>query len=87
MSAVLEPDENKEPDNNYLLNSYKNSIQLPLEKLFTHTTFCQQIQNISLDDAKQLLVDLHKLLLSQQVVVSNIAKQDLTMWMNNYDKQ
>ena len=49
---------------------------LPVEKQFTHTIFCQQIQNISLDQAKQLLTELHALYLGQQAVMVKIAKQD-----------
>ena len=49
---------------------------LPVEKQFTHTIFCQQIQHISLDQAKQLLTELHMLYLGQQAVMVKIAKQD-----------
>jgi len=48
---------------------------LPVEKQFTHMMFCQQIANIDLDSAKQLLTELHMLYLGQQVVMANIAKQ------------
>jgi hypothetical protein len=48
--------------------------QLPVEKLFTHTVFCQQIENISLEQAKELLTELHLLYLGQQAVMSKIAK-------------
>ena len=51
-------------------------LELPVEKQFTHIMFCNQIQNISLDEAKQLLVDLHLLYLSQIVVFTKIAKQE-----------
>lgn len=50
--------------------------ELPVEKQFTHMMFCQQIQNIDLDSAKQLLTELHKLYLGQQVVMAKIAKQE-----------
>ncbi|MDX2255935.1 MAG: hypothetical protein NW214_10490 [Pseudanabaenaceae cyanobacterium bins.39] len=50
---------------------------LPVEKQFTHMVFCQQIQNIDLDAAKQLLADLHMLYLGQQALMVKIAKQDL----------
>jgi len=50
---------------------------LPVEKQFTHTIFCQQIQNIDLDSAKQLLTELHMLYLGQQAVMIKIAKQEL----------
>ncbi|MBD2176786.1 hypothetical protein H6F42_07645 [Pseudanabaena sp. FACHB-1998] len=49
---------------------------LPVEKQFTHTVFCQQIQNIDLDAAKQLLTELHMLYLGQQALMVKIAKQD-----------
>jgi hypothetical protein len=49
---------------------------LPVEKQFTHTIFCQQIQNIDLDSAKQLLTELHMLYLGQQAVMIKIAKQE-----------
>lgn len=49
---------------------------LPVEKQFTHTIFCQQIQNIDLDTAKQLLTELHMLYLDQQALMVKIAKQD-----------
>ncbi len=49
---------------------------LPVEKQFTHMVFCQQIQNIDLDAAKQLLTDLHMLYLGQQAVMVKIAKQE-----------
>jgi hypothetical protein len=50
---------------------------LPVEKQFTHTVFCQQIQNIDLESAKQLLTDLHMLYLGQQALMIKIAKQEL----------
>ncbi len=37
------------------------------EKEFTHMMFCQQIQNVDLDTAKQLLTELHMLYLGQQI--------------------
>ncbi len=49
---------------------------LPIEKQFTHTMFCQQIQSIDLDAAKQLLTELHMLYLGQQAVMIKIAKQE-----------
>jgi hypothetical protein len=50
---------------------------LPVEKQFTHMVFCQQIQNIDLESAKQLLTDLHMLYLGQQALMVKIAKQEL----------
>lgn len=49
---------------------------LPIEKQFTHMVFCQNIQNIDLDTAKQLLVELHMLYLGQQAIMVKIAKQE-----------
>ena len=72
MPDVLEPDENSKKD--ISLNS--STSTLPMEKQFTHMVFCQQIQNIDLEAAKQLLTDLHLLYLGQQAVFSNIMKSD-----------
>ena len=49
---------------------------LPVEKQFTHMMFCQQIQSIDLNSAKQLLIELHMLYLGQQAVMVKIAKQE-----------
>jgi hypothetical protein len=49
---------------------------LPPEKAFTHALFCQQIQNIDLEAAKQLLVELHLLYLGQQALMVKIAKNE-----------
>jgi hypothetical protein len=49
---------------------------LPPEKAFTHALFCQQIQTIDLDTAKQLLTELHMLYLGQQAIMVKIAKQE-----------
>ena len=48
--------------------------QLPVEKQFTHTVFCNQIEDINLEQAKELLVELHLLYLGQQAVMTKIAK-------------
>ncbi len=50
--------------------------QLPIEKQFTHMMFCQSIENIDLDTAKKLLIQLHLLYLGQQVVMTKIAKRE-----------
>jgi hypothetical protein len=47
---------------------------LPLEKQMTHAVFCKQIQNIDIDSAKQLLIELHLLYLSQQSIFVKLAK-------------
>jgi hypothetical protein len=49
---------------------------LPPEKEFTHMMFCQQIQNIDLEAAKQLLIELHLLYLGQQALMVKIAKNE-----------
>jgi hypothetical protein len=49
---------------------------LPPEKEFTHMMFCQQIQNIDIDSAKQLLIELHLLYLGQQAMMVKIAKNE-----------
>jgi hypothetical protein len=49
---------------------------LPPEKEFTHMMFCQQIQNIDLDQAKQLLTELHMLYLGQQAMMVKMAKNE-----------
>jgi hypothetical protein len=49
---------------------------LPPEKEFTHMMFCQQIQNIDLEAAKQLLIELHLLYLGQQAMMVKIAKNE-----------
>ena len=76
MSALADrPDDNNNEDN---LSSFstQNDSSLPIEKQFTHLVFCQQIQNIDLDAAKQLLTELHMLYLGQQYVMVKLAKQD-----------
>ena len=45
------------------------------EQLF-HSIFCQQIQGIKLENAKQLLVDLHLVYLSQQAIITVLTTQD-----------
>lgn len=47
---------------------------LPIEKQLTHIMFCQSIENIDLDTAKQLLAQLHLLYLGQQVVMIKMGK-------------
>ena len=48
---------------------------MPLEKQFSHTKFCQQIQDIDLDSAKKLLADIHLLYLGQQTLFAELAKR------------
>ena len=58
----------------YGCDGMESDNQLPIEKQFTHMMFCQQIQNIDLDTAKQLLVQLHLLYLGQQAVMVKMGK-------------
>jgi hypothetical protein len=55
---------------------------LTFEKQFTHSIFCQQLQNIEIDDAKLLLADLHLLYLRQQCVFADLVSQDTFQDMN-----
>jgi hypothetical protein len=50
--------------------------ELPLEKQFAHTMFCQQLQGLEIDNAKKLLADLHLLYLGQQAMFAELIKQD-----------
>ena len=47
---------------------------LPIEKQLTHIMFCQNIENIDLNTAKELLAQLHLLYLGQQAVMINMGK-------------
>ena len=83
MSALADrPEDNNNDDTNgdKVVSSFSdnrsNTSDLPMEKLFSHQLFLGQISNIDLPTAKQLLADLHMLYLSQQYVVSKIAKQE-----------
>ncbi|PZO36149.1 MAG: hypothetical protein DCF19_22235 [Pseudanabaena frigida] len=49
---------------------------LDFEKQFTHALFCQQVENIDINNAKQLLIDLHLLYLGQQTMFTMLIKQD-----------
>ncbi len=49
--------------------------ELSIEKQFSHTKFCQQIQDIDLESAKKLLADLHLLYLGQQALFAQLVKQ------------
>ncbi len=50
--------------------------ELSIEKKFLHDQFCRRVQTINLDQAKELLVDLHKLYLGQQAMFSMLAKEE-----------
>ncbi len=45
------------------------------EQLF-HSIFCCQIQDIKLENAKQLLTELHLVYLSQQAIISDLTTKD-----------
>lgn len=47
---------------------------LPIEKQLTHIMFCQNIENIDLNTAKELLAQLHLLYLGQQAVMIKMGK-------------
>jgi len=47
---------------------------LPIEKQLTHIMFCQSIENIDLNTAKELLAQLHLLYLGQQAVMIKMGK-------------
>jgi len=49
---------------------------LPFKKQFAHSMFCGQLQNIEIDRAKQLLVDLHLIYLSQQATIADLTSQE-----------
>ena len=46
---------------------------LPFEKQFAHLIFCQQLQSLEIENAKQLLVDLHLIYLSQQATIAALV--------------
>jgi hypothetical protein len=52
---------------------------LSFEEQLFHSIFCQQIQNIKLENAKQLLVDLHLVYLSQQAIITDLTTQDTSI--------
>jgi hypothetical protein len=49
---------------------------LSLEEQLFHSIFCQQIQGIEIENAKQLLVDLHLVYLAQQAIISDLTTQE-----------
>jgi hypothetical protein len=48
---------------------------LSIEEQLFHSIFCQQIQGIGIENAKQLLVDLHLVYLAQQAIISDLTTQ------------
>jgi hypothetical protein len=49
---------------------------LSLEEQLFHSIFCQQIQSIKIENAKQLLVDLHLVYLAQQAIIADLTSQE-----------
>jgi hypothetical protein len=45
---------------------------LSVEEQLFHSIFCHQIQDIKIENAKQLLIDLHLVYLSQQAIISDL---------------
>ncbi len=56
---------------------------LTFEKQFAHSVFCQQLQYLDIDNARELLIDLHLLYLGQQAVFSDLIKQENFRGMND----
>jgi hypothetical protein len=50
---------------------------LSVEEQLFHSIFCQQIQGIGIENAKQLLVDLHLVYLAQQAIISDLTTQEI----------
>ena len=58
----------------FITNSSMSSLSI--EKQFTHRMFLSQIENINLEQAKELLESLHLLYLGQSALFTKLAKQD-----------
>jgi hypothetical protein len=50
---------------------------LSIEEQLFHSIFCSQIQDIKIQNAKQLLVDLHLVYLAQQAIISDLTTQQI----------
>jgi hypothetical protein len=48
---------------------------LSIEEQLFHSIFCKQIQGIEIENAKQLLVDLHLVYLTQQAIIADLTSQ------------
>ena len=48
---------------------------LSVEEQLFHSIFCKQIQGIKIENAKQLLVDIHLVYLAQQAIISDLTSQ------------
>lgn len=53
-----------------------NMSQLPIEKQFVHRVFISQLEGLSLEQAKELLEQLHLLYLGQSTLFTKLAKQE-----------
>jgi hypothetical protein len=49
---------------------------LSFDEQLAHSIFCQQIQCVGIENAKQLLVDLHLIYLSQQATIAYLTSQE-----------
>ena len=49
---------------------------LSVEEQLFHSIFCQQIQSIKIENAKQLLVDIHLVYLAQQAIIAALTSQE-----------
>jgi hypothetical protein len=48
---------------------------LSVEEQLFHSIFCQQVQDIEIENAKQLLVEIHLVYLAQQAIISDLTTQ------------
>ena len=80
MSAIADRPEDNNDGNNKKFNlpsfNPEDKPELPIEKQLVQWTFVSQLDGISLEQAKQLLTELHFLYLCQQHFVTKIAKQE-----------
>ena len=49
---------------------------LSVEEQLLHSIFCKQIQGIKIENAKQLLVDMHLVYLAQQAIIADPTSQE-----------
>ena len=49
---------------------------LSVEEQLFHSIFCKQIQGIKIENAKQLLVDIHLVYLAQQAIIDDLTSQE-----------
>jgi len=55
----------------------KSLDELDLKLQFAHARFCKQIEDLSLENTKALLIDLHKLTLNQQTLAETLLNKPL----------